>query len=153
MKTRVLDMAYGALFCAAAFYLFWVSVMTGTDASRISSDPMWYPQVLLVLLAICSGYLVLRGAVSRDATRSKALAWRPTLIALTLAGLYLALFERVGLVPTSLVLIPVMSWLLGFRRPVLLAAIAIGFTGAVWYGFYYLINITPPGPGLPTLTG
>lgn len=153
MKTRLLDMAYGAVFCASAFYLFWVSVVTGTGASRISSDPMWYPQVLLVLLAICSGYLVLRGAVSRDTMRAKALEWWPTLIVLTASGIFLALFERVGLVPTSLVLVPVMSWLLGFRRPVVLAVIAIGFTGAVWYGFYYLINITPPGPGLPTLTG
>lgn len=151
MKTRLLDVAYGAVFCASACYLFWVSVATGVGASRISSDPMWYPKVLLVLLAISSGYLMLRGALSRDTTRAKTLEWRPTLIVLAASGMYLALFERVGLVPTSLVLIPLMSWLLGFRRPIVIAVIALGFTCAVWYGFYYLINITPPGPALPTL--
>lgn len=153
MKTRLLDMTYGAVFCASASYLFWVSIATGTGASRISSDPMWYPQVLLVLLAICSGFLVLRGVLSRDTTRARALECWPPLIVMTASAIYLVLFERVGLVPTSMVLIPVVSWLLGFRRPVVLAAIAIGFTCAVWYGFYYLINITPPGPALPTLNG
>ncbi|WP_252108883.1 MULTISPECIES: tripartite tricarboxylate transporter TctB family protein [unclassified Halomonas] len=153
MKARLLDITYGAVFLAGAGYLFWISTVTGTGASRISSDPMWYPKLLLVLLAICSGALMLREALKRGHRRVPSLDFEPVLIVLATSGVYLALFQKAGFVPASLVLIPLTSWLLGFRRPLVLTMVSIGFVACVWYGFHYLINITPPGPGLPTLAG
>lgn len=151
MKVRWLDLAYGGVFFGATLCLYWVSVVTGTDARRISSDPMWYPKVLLVMLGLCSALLIVRAAMKPGGERSRALAWKPLLIALSGAAAFLAAFPRLGYVPSALLLIPVMSWLLGFRRPVWLATTTLLFTIGLWYAFHYLLGATPPGPGLPTL--
>ncbi|MBA1148875.1 tripartite tricarboxylate transporter TctB family protein [Ectothiorhodospiraceae bacterium WFHF3C12] len=153
MNSRVLNILYGVVFLGSSIYLYWVSVETGVDARRVSSDPMWYPQLLLILLGLCAGYLVLRSVLTREASPVQSVVWKPLAATLAAAGTYLAVFEKLGFVPSTVVLIPLLSWLLGFRRVAVLVVLTVSFTAAVWYGFHLLLNETPPGIGLPTFTG
>lgn len=151
MSSRRLDILYGVVLLGMTVWLFWVSVDTGIDAPRVTSNPMRYPQLLLLLLMACSVALIARGVRTKSEGAAPVPGWQPLAVTLVAAGTYLLAFDRLGFVPSTLLFIPTTSWLLGFRRPLLLALVTIGFTCLVWYSFHYGFNATPPGLALPTL--
>ncbi|MEX0729771.1 MAG: tripartite tricarboxylate transporter TctB family protein [Aquisalimonadaceae bacterium] len=146
MDVRRLDILYGAVFLAGAAFLYWIAVETGITARRIASDPMWYPKVLLVLMLLCSGWLIVRGVLSRQRDHVGGLEWRRLAVTLVLSTLSLLFFARLGFVLMSLILVPVLSWSLGYRRPWPVVLTTVGFTAVVWCGFTYGLGITPPAP-------
>lgn len=149
MDGRRLDIVYGSVFLCITAYLFWVSIITGIEAPQIARDPMWYPQVLLILLMVCAGLLIVRNMWSKSESSVSWPKWRPLAVTLVLSGVFLMAFDRFGYLPTALVFVPLTSWLLGFRRPLMLVLITTGFICSVWYGFHYGLNATLPGPMLP----
>ncbi|MCC5811745.1 MAG: tripartite tricarboxylate transporter TctB family protein [Ectothiorhodospiraceae bacterium] len=154
MKVRLLDILYGTVIFGVAAFLYWYAVDTGISARRVASDPMWYPKVILVLLGLCSAILVVRGLFIRiNTSASGRLEWRPMAVTLLVSGGALLLYERFGFLLVSLLVIPLLSWLLGFRRPIVLALITAGFTVVVWVGFRFGLGIRLPAGTLFALGG
>jgi len=151
MTNRALDVLYGTVLFAAAAALYWVSFDPQVAGRPIARDPEWFPRLLLTLMLIASVALAGLALARRATTLVHPVRWRALAITVAAAGMYLAGFYELGFVPATVVLIPAMCWLLGFRRPLVIAAVAVGFTIGVWYCFALLLNVVPPGPGLPTL--
>ncbi len=151
MTPRALDAVYGAVLLAAAGLLYLSSYADEVPGQPVSGNAVWYPRILLVLMATLSILLIGRGLLAGAQAALPGVRWRPLAAATALTGVYLASLQDVGFLPATLLLLPLMSWMLGFRRPAAIAVVTIGFTVAVWYGFNDLFNMTPPGPGLPSL--
>ncbi len=150
MTRRALDLGFAAAWFAGAAALLWVSFGLQFEGTPISRDPAWFPQLLLTLMLVATAVLAGR-ALFRAATAAvPSLRWQALAITLLLSASYLVAFVGVGFIPATLVLIPLMSWLLGFRRPWVIVLVTAGFTVGLWYAFTLLLNVTPPGPGLPT---
>lgn len=151
MRTRLLDIIYSAIFLATGAFLYWTSFGEEVAGRPISQDPVWYPRVLLILSLAMALILLIRGVVKRSTDKIPTIRWKTLAASMIVVGLYLALLEKLGFIPVSLVLISTMSWFLGFHRLWVIAAVAVGFTIAVWYGFNDLLSVTPPGLTLPSL--
>lgn len=151
MKARVLDAGYGTAVLVAALAVYFAG---GGDDSvqQVANDPFWYPKVLLVLIGVCSVWLLVKSALGRSGTPPSSIQWRALAATAIISGAYLLAYEALGFVPSTLALMLVMSGVLGFRRPLWLVVISVLFTAVIWYGFADLLNRTPPGPALPSLS-
>ncbi|ASK36122.1 tripartite tricarboxylate transporter TctB family protein [Alloalcanivorax mobilis] len=149
MKARALDVCYGG---AALLAILAVYVGGGSAAGSppLASNPYWYPKVLLILIGVCAVWLIMRAALGRSGAAPASVQWRALAGSVVVSGAFLFGYERIGFVPCTVVLVVVMGWMLGFRRPLMLLVVSVLFTAAVWYGFSDLLNRTPPGPALPS---
>ncbi len=149
MKSRTLDLVYGAIYFVIAIVLYWVSLdLSSTDRS-IASDPAWFPRLLLGMLLIAAIVLMVQAQLRQSSAQVISLRVKALIITLGAAGLYLVGFYEIGFIQSTLVLIPVLSWLLGYRRPFVIIAVTIIFTCLLWYAFTLLLNVNPPGLELP----
>jgi putative tricarboxylic transport membrane protein len=146
---RTLDLAYAAAWLAGAAALLWASFGLQFENTPISRNPAWFPQLLLTLMLIAAAVLAVRSFIRTTATPITSMRWQALAVTLLISALYLAAFVSVGFIPATVVLIPLMSWLLGFRRPLVIVLVTAGMTIGLWYAFTLLLNVTPPGPGLP----
>ncbi|SDP72314.1 tripartite tricarboxylate transporter TctB family protein [Desulforhopalus singaporensis] len=151
MKTGTLDKIYGAIFMAAAGFLYLVSFEYRVAGRAISQNPVWYPRILLVLMMGAAIILFIRGMVKSSADSIPAIDSRVLSGAMIATGIYLILFQNIGFIWATLLLIPSMSCFLGARRPWVIVSVTVGFTLLVWYGFNDLLNVQPPGIALPSL--
>ena len=151
MRVRTLNIIYSIVFITIAALLYWVSFGEEVTGRPISRDPVWYPRVLLLLSVGTGIILLIRGLLNRSKITIPAIRWQLLAVTMAGAGFYLFLFQRIGFIPDTILLISTMSWYLGFRRPLIVAVVAIGFTVLVWYGFNDLLNVTPPGLTLPSI--
>lgn len=149
MTKRILDLAYAAAWFAGAAALLWVSFGLHFENTPISRNPAWFPQLLLTLMLVASAVLAVRALLAGVKPPVTSMRWRALAITLSISALYLVGFVGVGFIPATAVLIPLMSWLLGFRRPLVIVLVTTGMTVGLWYAFTLLLNVTPPGPGLP----
>ncbi|KAF0805943.1 hypothetical protein A6D6_01999 [Alcanivorax xiamenensis] len=150
MKARVLDAGYGVAVLVAALTVYFAG--GGDDTvHHVANDPFWYPKVLLILIGVCSLWLLVKSALGRSGTPPSSLQWRALAATVVISGAYLLAYEALGFVPSTLVLMLVMSGVLGFRHPLWLVVISVLFTAVIWYGFADLLNRTPPGPALPSV--
>jgi putative tricarboxylic transport membrane protein len=65
---------------------------------------------------------------------------------LAAAILFVALMEPLGFIPTSIVFLTFMMWVLGKRQPLLIGLIPALITAVVWLVFEKLLHLSmPPG--------
>ncbi len=152
MTARALDIGYGAAALAAAVAVY----VTGGGNDRpvsVASDPYWYPKLLLVLIGVCAVWLMVRAVLDRRAVDGpERLRWRTLAGTVVISGAYLLGYQWLGFVPATLALMLVFALFQGYRRPLSLVVVTVLFTALVWYGFTDLLNRTPPGPALPSLS-
>jgi hypothetical protein len=149
---RTLDLVYAAALTLGAAALLWASFDLQFAGTPISRDPTWFPNVLLSLILVTSVAFMMRALFWGSTTPVNPLRWRAFTITILVSSIYLFAFFVVGFIPATLVFIPLMSWLLGFHRPLVIALVTAGMTIGFWYAFTLLLNITPPGPGIPTFS-
>lgn len=149
MNSRTLDLVYGTVLFAIAMALYWVSFDLQVAGRSIASDPAWFPRLLLGMMLIAAVVLGGRALARRSTARGVPLRGQALAITVGAAGLYLMSFYEIGFIPSTLVVIPVMSWLLGFRRPLVITLVTVALTITLWYAFTLLLNVTPPGFALP----
>lgn len=153
MNARVLDLCYAIAVLLGAVVLYLTGGSNPTPVP-VASNPYWYPKLLLALLAVCAIWLLLRSMLQRrHADAPESVQWRTLFGTVVISGAFMAGYEGVGFVPCAVALIVVLAWFQGFRRPLLLAVIAVLFTAVAWYGFADLLNRAPPGPALPSFAG
>lgn len=151
MSARVLDMCYGVaiLLCALVLY-----VAGGGNPSPVpvASNPFWYPKLLLVLMAVCAMWMLIRAVLERRGASPITVQWGALAGCVLITGAFLYGYDSIGFIPSAIPLVLALSWWLGFRKPVWLVIIAVLFTVGAWYCFADLLNRAPPGPALPSFT-
>lgn len=149
MTKRTLDLIYAVAWIFGATALIWTSSGNQFENSPISRDPSWFPQMLLILILIAGVVLALRSFLRGSTAIVKPLRWQALIITLFISSAYLYFFFSLGFIPATVVFIPLMSWLLGYRRPLVIMLVTASLTIGLWYAFALLLNVTPPGIGLP----
>ena len=150
MTDRSIDLVYGTGLLVIAALLYWASFDVPVADETIANNPLWFPRLLLGLMLIAAVALGARALVRRSATTTaEPLRRKAVAITIGAAGAYLTGFHEIGFIPATLVLFPLMCWLLGYRRPLTIALVTLILTISLWYAFSLLLNVTPPGIGFP----
>jgi hypothetical protein len=131
--------------------LLFTQVLPGQfEGVALARNPMTFPRFLLLLFAAGGAALFLRGLLTSGADTPDAppVAWRRTLAVVVLAGLYFAAFAPIGFIATTLVFLPAMMLVLGYRNALMIVAVTLLCTVGLWYAFAEGFSIRPPGIGI-----
>ncbi len=145
------DLVGGGVLLGASAVLYAQTVGKGFAHAEIARDPVWYPRLILVLLALASLGLIVRGLAGPADKGAQAPLWGRFLAVAAAVTAYFLLFDVAGFLLASLVFLPAMTVLLGYRRPLVIGLVAVIFVGLVWYCFAEIFVIRPPGFGLDEL--
>jgi len=113
---------------------------------------MWFPRLLLILLAAASAGLIARGFVGAAEPGQPSPVWSRFALVTALVAAYFFAFDKAGFLIASLVFMPALTVLLGYRRWLVTGLVAVIFVVLVWYCFAELFVIRPPGIGLDDLS-
>lgn len=124
------------------FLLFWVGLWTYADqltvngrGGPISYDPLFFPMLLIQAGAVLSLVVLVTGLMKPQPAFRGSFFGRKIAAAMLIVGAYLLLLKPVGFLLSSVAMILALGSLLGFRRPVVLALVAVGGTALVWVLF------------------
>ena len=145
------DLVGGGVLLGASAVLYAQTVGKGFAHAEIARDPVWYPRLILVLLAAASIGLIVRGLAGRADNGGSTPVWGRFLAVAAAVTAYFLLFDVAGFLLASLVFLPAMTVLLGYRRPLVIGLVAVIFVALVWYCFAEIFVIRPPGFGLDEL--
>lgn len=123
------------VFCGFAYYL---TLGYPRDAALL-------PRGLLIVLAVCAAALFVRSYAGNGKKDSFVLKNpRQLCIGAALAAAYVALIHVLGYYLASLLFIVAVTWLVGFRRPLLAGAVGILYSLGIYVAFEYLLKIPMP---------
>ena len=145
------DLVGGGVLLGASAVLYAQTVNKGFVHDEIARDPVWYPRLLLVLLALVSAGLIVRGLAGPVQKTGSVPLWGRFLAVAVAVTAYFLLFDVVGFLIASVVFLPAMTVLLGYRRPLVIGLVTVIFVALVWYCFAEIFVIRPPGLGLDEL--
>lgn len=149
MQSRVTEILSGLLLFGLTLLLFWGTLGGGPIEIEAARNPIWYPRILLTLAGLASTGLLLRGVMGRSMSLPHMNYARLTMVTAVL-GVYFWCFGSVGFLLTSVVLIPVLALILGYRRIALAVVVSALFSIGVWYLFADVFVVRPPGAGVDT---
>jgi putative tricarboxylic transport membrane protein len=147
MRQATVDLLIGVVLLALALFLLWES----TDpryAVRVPGHafgPMFYPRLILGIWVVIAVVIMLRGALLMSSDDSvQALQWGQLASVVVVTGVYMWVVTLLGFVLSSALFMFVVLMLLGFRRPIIVGALSIGFPLAAWFVFQFLLRIPLP---------
>ncbi len=127
----VLEGAVGVFMLALAAWFWFESYSIETRTPSSLSGPVAFPRGVAAMLAVCSALLVWRAVVARLRTgQSRIIPVErplPVLAAMGLVVLYPLLLEWLGYYVATGLWLPVLLWVSGYRRPLGLALVSLGF--------------------------
>ena len=153
MQRRVSEIVGGGVILAGAIVLYGQTIGTGFVRDEIARDPVWFPRLLLILLALASVGLVVRGFTQAPSGPAERPLWGRFFAVAVLLTAYFLLFETAGYLFASLVFLPALTVLLGYRKPLVIIPVTIIFVVAVWYVFADVFIVRPPGLGVDDIIG
>jgi len=153
MPRSMSDLIGGGAFLGVSALLYAQTVGTGFSDAEIARDPVFYPRLLMALLTLVSIGLVVRSLAGKQERPQPTPVWWRLLAVVLLTAAYFLLFDVVGFLVASLVAMPALTVLLGYRRPLVIALVTVIFVVATWYCFAEVFVIRPPGFGLDDLFG
>lgn len=145
------DLVGGGVLLGASAVLYAQTVGKGFVHDEIARDPVWYPRLLLVLLALASLGLIARGLAGPAVKAGRVPLWGRLLAVAAVVTAYFLLFDVAGFLFASLVFLPAMTVLLGYRRPLVIGLVTVIFVSLIWYCFAEVFVVRPPGFGLDEL--
>ncbi len=145
MSRKWADRALLALFIGMAVLLY-LSTASYPGIARTTSAR--YVRFLAVFIGALSalqlGYSLLK---DRSAGRLSLTDHLPRFLGLLAAlAAFAVLFERFGFFLVAGVFIPLVAWLLGYRRKSVILLVTLGVLLFVWLVFVQLLNVNLPGP-------
>ena len=127
----VLETAVGIFMLAVASWFWFESYSIETRAPGSLSGPVAFPRGVAAMLAVCSVLLVWRSVAARMRTGQSRIVPvgrpLPVLASMVLVVVYPLLLEWLGYYVATGVWLPVFLWVSGYRRPVGLALVSLGF--------------------------
>lgn len=148
-RSRAPEIVAGLITLGLALLLFSETVGVAPEGVEAARNPVWYPRFLLALAGLASAGLVLRGVFGRGMETPQPSYPRLAGVTAVLA-VYFWFFESVGFLATSILLIPALAFLIGYRRLAATVLVSLLFCVGLWYLFADLFVVRPPGPGVDT---
>jgi len=109
--------------------------------------PIYFPLSLGVLMTLCSALLLFKTLRQRkkDYNFSAQVPWFLILGTIVIGSLYAILFNRIGFIPSTIIFIGAMLFLVnGTKGWLLNIVLAVCLTLCVWYCFEKVLYITMP---------
>ena len=139
------DVISGVLLMGLSAVLY---TQTLVDPSEImfedDIDPMKYPRLLILILAILGALLALRGLKLEKVVSSVPIFSRRTLGIMAVMLVYAAIFTTVGFFVSSFIAGFAVAFIMGWRRLPILAAVCGLSVVVIWLLFTYLLRIPLP---------
>jgi putative tricarboxylic transport membrane protein len=147
---KVADIVSGLIGMFIGLWVLWTSSNMPTDVV-MKIGPGFFPSLLAAGLLVFSMALLVKAFQGKAKGTLETRNWsdlgvRRGLITLAAAILFVALMEPLGFIPTSIVFLTFMMWVLGKRQPLLIGLIPALITAVVWLVFEKLLHLSmPPG--------
>ena len=147
---KVADITAGLLGVLLGLWVLWRSANMPVDLV-MKIGPGFFPSILAGGLIVFSAALVFKAVRSQFKGRVEARSWSDVglirgLITGAAAIAFVAVMEPLGFVPTSIVFLTFMMWVMGKRTPLLMALVPSLVTVAIWLVFEKLLHLSmPPG--------
>ncbi len=145
-----------SLIAGAVFLLFWGGLAAytaglphGDRNVGISYDPLFFPSVLIFLGMALSLILIVTEARAIGSGASDTQDNKRVVVLVGLIGLFFAAMPFVGFLLSSAVFIVVFTWVLGYRRKLVIAAMAVLGPLVVWYVF--TVGLKAPLAAFPAI--
>lgn len=106
-------------------------------------DPVFFPRILIYIWLGLALLMVVRALVSPGRS-DPGQNWSAVFGTIALVLLYAAAIGFVGFLFASVPFAAALMLFLGFRRPLIVAAVALLFPLATWYCFNFLLSIPLP---------
>ena len=145
MRRDLATTLFGIFFLAGTAFLWWEGTRHSfsVQGSGIAYDPLFFPNVLLGLGALCAFCIAILGLVKKDSNRNEPRWGLWCALVLLIAAYFWALAE-IGFVVATVPFIILFCVLLGYRRWTAIMATATGTTAAVWYVFTAWLMVPLP---------
>lgn len=142
-----------------AFEIFaWVQAGQIKDAKNAAVQPSVFPQIMIIGMGVFTLILLVQSVLKLvkmkddDPLAQKAESLniftnkgvQAALFVIVLCALYVWGFKTLGYVMVSMILSAIIMWLIGVRKPVQLALIAILVPLGMWFIFYKLLQVNIP---------
>lgn len=147
---KVADITAGSIGVLLGLWVFWRSANMPADLV-MKIGPGFFPSILAAGLVLFSAALIVKAVLGKSKGQVEARSWsdvglRRGLITVGAAIAFVAAMEPVGFIPTSIVFLTFMLWVMGKRKPLLIALAPACVTVAVWLVFEKLLHLSmPPG--------
>lgn len=147
---KVADIVGGALGILIGIFAIWEGSKMPTDVV-MKIGPSFFPNILGGLLILFSAVLIVNAVRGRSKGKVEPyrLADKGTqrgLITLAAGIVFCVVLDPLGFVPTSVVFLTFMMWVMGKRNPLLIAGAPSLITLAVWLVFEKVLALSmPPG--------
>ncbi|WP_157694181.1 tripartite tricarboxylate transporter TctB family protein [Hydrogenophaga crassostreae] len=147
---KVADIVGGLIGIFTGLWVLWTSSNMPADVV-MKIGPGFFPSMLAGGLILFSGALLVKAIQGKSKGRLESRQWsdvgvRRGLITLCAAILFVAVMEPLGFIPTSIVFLTFMMWVLGKRNPLLIGLVPTLITAGVWLVFEKLLHLSmPPG--------
>lgn len=153
MKTA--DIAGGLIGMLIAGLFFWQSSVMPTDVV-MKIGPGFFPSLMSATLFFFSAILLvnaLRGRSKGDLQplRLSDKGVQRGLILLAAAVGFVLLLEPLGFIPTALVFLTLMMFVMGMRKPAMLLFVPAGITLGVWGLFEKVLHLSMPAGVLSSI--
>ncbi|WP_336744026.1 tripartite tricarboxylate transporter TctB family protein [Aureimonas altamirensis] len=126
----------------------WAFTMPGTTDNAL--QPSFFPRAVLVLLGLAAAAVLATGRIRKDSiplVSTPRDEWLQLLRVLATVIAYFACIRLIGFQLASMLYVPATALAVGFRRPLLVAAVALGFPVCTWAVFRYGLGVMlPSGP-------
>ena len=139
---------FGLFFLAGTAFLWWEGTrhsLSVQEGSGIAYDPLFFPNVLLVLGAVCASCIIVLGLVTKDSDGAEP-RWGLLCALVLLIAAYFWAMATVGFVVVTAPFIVLFCGLLGYRRWTAVVLTASGITASVWYVFTAWLKVPLPAP-------
>jgi putative tricarboxylic transport membrane protein len=147
---KVADIVGGLIGAFTGLWVLWTSSNMPADVV-MKIGPGFFPSILAGGLILSSLALLIKAVQGNSKGSLEVRPWsdvgvRRGLITLCAAVLFVAVMEPLGFIPTSILFLTFMMWVLGKRRPLLIALLPALITVGIWLVFEKVLHLSmPPG--------
>jgi putative tricarboxylic transport membrane protein len=105
------------------------------EAGRIRGAAAFFPSIVIGALGVFSLIYLVRSVLAGRPGEAMFERWWIFAAALVISLVYVNLVVRIGYVTSTAVFIPVLAWVIGFRRPVYIAVTTVVYLASVYLLF------------------
>lgn len=132
----------------AGLVLVAFSVFAWREASGIRPAAAMFPSLIIMALGFFSVVYLVRSVLAGGATPPVFARGWVFVVVMALTLLYVNAVVRIGYVTSTLVFIPLLAWVIGFRRPVYIAVTTLVYLACVYVLFELLFGRPLPSEAL-----
>ncbi len=113
-------------------------------ATGIRGAAAMFPRAIIVVIGVFSLIYLVRSLVKGRKSEPIFKRWHIFAVVLVGSVIYVQMVVAVGYVTSSLLFIPIMSWIIGFRRPIYIAVATTTYVASVHLLFDVVFNRPMP---------